>query len=768
MQNTSEITGLRLGQRLEQLVQGGSYPVLCLGYGLGGLVAALARIVGGGAPFGVAFLAAVPFRFTLPATLGAGLGYLLAGGIEGGYRYLAACFVVTLLRWLMRPQRWDKHRDWLAPAVASAAVLAAGVLPAFYGDPLLYDLILWGIQVVIAGAGAFFCQRGLDCLEKGAAGAVQEASLWVLFSVGIMGLCTLELGGVAVGRIAAATAVLFAARVGGIVPATMTGVVCGFATGFAAGDFSTLVTVYALGGLLAGVFSIFGRVGSAIAFTAAYGMVGMLAGGSGAEFAEVAIAGVLFLMLPAPWFKLFAAAVGTGSPAVFKSLVSEQVSQISLALRDLSATTGQVARRLGQLYTGDISGVYDQAAAQVCRSCPYQTNCWQQHHSETVDALAHGLRQRMQGNPLTADDFPAAFGHCIHKKEMAQYLSTAFDRYAQRDEEQRRATRMRKFMADQMEGIALALEDLNRQMDNIYACDSVLAAKAETLLEELRLEPQRVVCWRDGEGHLRLLVELPTYKESRCAPELLVTQLGELLEIPLNFPVVTRKEHTSRLVFNQRPRYSLEYGSCQLCCTGHQVCGDSFRILNPTGTRASLLLSDGMGSGNSAAVDSAMASSLTARLAEAGLSFPTTLKLVNGALLVKSGEESIATMDVATIDLYSGRVHLYKAGAAPTVVCKNGRGLEIDATSLPAGIMEGVEFVESRLTLEQGDLLMLLSDGAVPDCSDWIARTVEAAGPEADLDQLCQKIANSARLRCADQRDDDITVLCCRVAPAAR
>ncbi|MEG1875268.1 MAG: SpoIIE family protein phosphatase [Angelakisella sp.] len=768
MQGVTEFTGLKISQRLEQLVTAGSYPVLCCCYAVGGAVAALAKIVGGGAPFGVAWLAAIPFRFTLPSTLGVLVGYLAGLGFTGSWHYLAAALLVSVLRWLLRPQRWAKQRLWLTPLTAGAAVFAAGVLPALYHDPLVYDIILWLTQIVIAAAAAAFLERALLLVDGHDRTNADDTALWVLLSIAIMGLSTLQLSGVSLGRIFAAGAVLFAARAGGVVPATMTGVICGFAAGFTGGSFTLYVTLYSLGGLMAGLFSIFGRVGSAVAFTAAYGFIGMLAGGSGIEFVEVAMAGILFLMLPQGWVTVFAATIAPreGSTTV-KTLVAEQLTAASAALRDVAGTTAEVAAKLNRRYTGDISGIYDRAGDTVCRRCAYAGRCWQEQYTDTVDALAHGLRHLMIHQTLSVEDFPEQFGYCLNKGELVQFLATESDRYSRKDEQRRRAAQTRRLLADQLEGVALALGDMEQQLEDISGSDSIREAKIEALLAEQRLEPVKVICWQNRLGRLSVLAEIPEYKESRCQVDLLTRELGALLERPLAFPVVTRRNKVSRMVFCERPRYALEYGSCQLCCGTNPVCGDSFRILGGSTTTANLLLCDGMGSGNSAAVDSAMAASLLSKLLGAGLDYPAALKLMNGSLLAKSGDESLATVDAAQIDLYTGRVCLYKAGAAPTVVRKGGKGIEIASTSLPAGILEGVEFAESHLTLEDGDLLLLLSDGAVPDSSDWIARCTESFD-NGDLDAFCRKLATGARLRRTDGKDDDITVLCCRLTLVPR
>ena len=65
-----------------------------------------------------------------------------------------------------------------------------------------------------------------------------------------------------------------------------------------------------------------------------------------------------------------------------------------------------------------------------------------------------------------------------------------------------------------------------------------------------------------------------------------------------------------------------------------------------------------------------------------GFSFDSSLELVNAALLAKSEEESLSTIDVATIDLYSGETQFLKAGAAPTFVYRDGSVVKVEACLL--------------------------------------------------------------------------------------
>lgn len=134
------------------------------------------------------------------------------------------------------------------------------------------------------------------------------------------------------------------------------------------------------------------------------------------------------------------------------------------------------------------------------------------------------------------------------------------------------------------------------------------------------------------------------------------------------------------------------------------------------------------------------------------------LKIVNSALLLKSGEETLATADVAAVDLFTGRAEFYKAGAAPTFLVKNGRAGYVQSDSLPAGILEGAAFEKSSLTLRRG--------------TDWCWCRTESQPPERTGSSPSWKPGRNSRPSSwrrtlpglpgsvsSPDREDDITVL---------
>ena len=171
------------------------------------------------------------------------------------------------------------------------------------------------------------------------------------------------------------------------------------------------------------------------------------------------------------------------------------------------------------------------------------------------------------------------------------------------------------------------------------------------------------------------------------------------------------------------------------------------------------MLSDGMGSGGRAAVDGAMASGLTSRLIQAGFGPESVLRRVNSALMVKSGDESLSTLDIVELDLFDGRMESRKAGAAPSLLCSMGRVSRIERSSLPVGILRDITAELSQDTLVDGDILLMFSDGAMAGGLEWIEEKLRAFDAKAgDVKALAEEIASEARRR-QEGKEDDVTVI---------
>ena len=217
-----------------------------------------------------------------------------------------------------------------------------------------------------------------------------------------------------------------------------------------------------------------------------------------------------------------------------------------------------------------------------------------------------------------------------------------------------------------------------------------------------------------------------------------------------------------RVTFSQLPKLDVQVASAQHSCRGGRLCGDSFNYFNDGSGRFIAVISDGMGTGGRAAVDGSMAVSIISRLVKAGLGFDASLGAANSALMVKSDDESLATADILSFDLFSGEAEIMKAGAPVTFFRRSGKVIRVEPPSLPAGILPDVKLTHDEIDLDDGDLIVMVSDGAVAMSDEWIGAMVRDF-EGADVQELVNDIIDEAMISSKFGRDDDITVLGVRV-----
>lgn len=169
---------------------------------------------------------------------------------------------------------------------------------------------------------------------------------------------------------------------------------------------------------------------------------------------------------------------------------------------------------------------------------------------------------------------------------------------------------------------------------------------------------------------------------------------------------------------------------------GERVSGDSMSTFE-TEDKLCLLLSDGMGSGEEARKESAMATRLLERFLRAGIDAPPALKTLNSALTLRAEEtNSFTTIDLLLLSLQTGEGELYKYGAAPSYIKRGGTVRRVTCSCLPAGLQECSQPPEAtRLRLEGGTYFVMITDGVADATNDeWLQNLL--AGWQGENPQL--------------------------------
>jgi stage II sporulation protein E len=173
-----------------------------------------------------------------------------------------------------------------------------------------------------------------------------------------------------------------------------------------------------------------------------------------------------------------------------------------------------------------------------------------------------------------------------------------------------------------------------------------------------------------------------------------------------------------------------------------------------------------MGSGKDAAMTSRLCVTFLSKLLSAGCPMSVVLELLNGFLRSRGGE-CFASIDLAELDLLSGKGCFVKSGAAPSYILRDNNLFKLQSKTLPIGILKDTDAEVINFELKENDIIVMFSDGVASCLEDsvWLTGLL-CFELENDLDKMAKKILEYAKKEVA--KADDMTVALMRVTKRTR
>lgn len=220
---------------------------------------------------------------------------------------------------------------------------------------------------------------------------------------------------------------------------------------------------------------------------------------------------------------------------------------------------------------------------------------------------------------------------------------------------------------------------------------------------------------RDG-GRQAIVLTMHTHRGAKVSAEDAADMISVLLDRRLapsaTSPSVVEASPQS-FVLEEEAAFLVLTGFSRAVKEGEAVSGDNYAVLEAEKGRVTVMLSDGTGSGERAGKDSEKVLDLMEKMLEAGYETDTAVNMVNTALFASGEDANHPTLDICDIDLYRGSCQLRKIGGAATFL-KRGQEVELLAAgNLPLGIFGQVEVQPLCCQLQDGDYLVMVSDGVV-------------------------------------------------------
>lgn len=719
-----------------------------------------------------------PFSVSLICTLDGGLSVLAgAGGIIGSFlffsgtdavKYAAVILFSILLKSAavrladIEDKPYFKCVNAFASLffVGNAVMLATG----FNGEEFL------GVayEALLAAGGVFIFRKTALVIwssqELPHYTTEETISLILTAAIMLMHFYRYKIGGISPVVLIFIAVILSAARIKNGYGGALCGICAGFTLGLSR-DAGLVCLGLALGGLVCGELNRKSRFLGAAGFAVSVFLCAAADGSVTAYMtaAESIIDCAVFLVIPEKYFAFLCEKINSPVPVYIRTddnrRLAKKLNDASGAITRVSDCVTSIQRTLKPAADEQLKKAVRKAWDSVCRRCELNESCRAEVKTptdETIERLASALYNRAE---LDETKFPKNFyASCYSFTEMQaaireRYLDYTADRNAQGQVEQ-----VNRLMSDQFRSMADILHDLACEFDGEIRINSEAADRCADEAREFGLEVISADSYLDRFGRLSVSLSIQPPDENFNILKF-TENLSSATGTQLDLPELEEKQNSATLRFGQKLVFSVSAGAFSRSADNEQICGDYYRSFCDDNGRYIVILSDGMGTGSRAAIDSAMAAELFSRLVRAGLSFDCALSITNSAMLVKSTDESLATLDIACIDRCTGKTEFMKAGAAATFVRHRGNVAQLEQASLPVGILRDIKFSKAAAELEKGDIILMVSDGVLGENSGWIQQELKLWEKSDSPQSLAEFIVESACERKLSKHRDDMTAV---------
>ncbi len=728
-----------------------------------GAVFSGASVMGNLTPFGISLAAALNGKYSLFALLGAAFGYFAQGISAESIGYIAQLFIVASVKWAFS-DFFKEHSLIRLPVLSGVVHLVVGAALLFTYEATVYDALLLISQSLICAGAVYFICRFLSVVSAG--GSMQNAenvvALSVCSAISLISLSQIVLGFISLGNVIAALSVITVAYSLGTLSGACAGLAVGTALSLSVGDGGFLVISLGLGGMLSGLFSSYSKTACTVTFVLC-SVLSVLISNSAEQqlyfMYEAIVASIIFFFIPDRTLKFLSYYFpGTSAGEYYPNkYLSSRLEFVSKNLSETSHSLCELSNKLAEKYSDNSDRVFSQAADRVCRRCAMKLRCWDTSYTDTMDSFNHMLPSLRRHGRIEPEHIPDLLRHrCTKLTQLVSEINGAYHKNCSDRQIAQRAKQMKEIITEQFDGVSKLLSEMSQEI-SLTMCDRETESKVLSRLSQNGIAVCEVSCIADKFGRKTVEFYCTPSDADEIENEELEYSISEICKTPMLMSGRVETGELARLSFSQVPPYSVEIGSFQKKAEGESVCGDSFCSLMLDNGFFAVVLSDGMGHGKTAALDSKMTVSLVSRFLSLGFKTENCVSLVNSALMLKSEQETLSTLDTAVFDLYSASVVIKKAGAAPSFLRRGKRVSKIEMGSLPLGILNSPKLQSAELRLSRADTLVLCSDGMAlgdREVESILRKNIDKSPKQ--IAELMGKKASECKERAAE---DDITVI---------
>lgn len=457
-----------------------------------------------------------------------------------------------------------------------------------------------------------------------------------------------------------------------------------------------------------------------------------------------------------------------------RDLTADRVTQFSRVFRQLSQSFGQATGTMQPpgKQAEEMNHFMDAVAEGTCATCFKRNHCWDSKFYQTYKYMTDMMTSIEENPEMEVKDLPPEWDKiCTKKGEVLEVLKQQYHLYQHDMQWKRQIFDSRHLVAEQLSGVSQVMEDLAREIKRESQTMHIQEEQIREALQQLGLSVQGIDIISLDSGHVEIeIIHAYTRGYDECrkiiAP-MLSDIIGEHIAV-VEETMTHPRDGLATVRFGSAKTFEITTGVAAAAKGGDLLSGDSFSTVELGNGTFAVALSDGMGNGERARLESSSALNILEQLLQSGMDEKLAIKSVNSILMLRSPDEVYATVDMALIDQYTAQTTFMKIGSTPSFIKRGNEVIPVTASNLPIGIIQDIEVDFVSLQLQAGDVLIMMTDG-IYDAPGYavnkelwmkrIIQEVDSTDPQEIADCLLEKVIRYQQ----NQIHDDMTVVVGRV-----
>lgn len=677
------------------------------------------------------------------------LTYILSSETGDNGFIICSLILIFIGKWIFR----DDNKPIFCGFVTLVSMSFSGIVFGILLQRSLLSVLMNIFIAAVSGFVSFFICRLIESIKSGevlGGKASDIVSLVITLSAVVSMLCGMSISVLNVGRIIAVIIVLWSSKRFGVIGGSLGGVFACAAITICSPELGTAALFLGLAGLGAGAVSDYSRITISAVFLAVNFCGQLFLGMDDISFcmqADAVLGSFVFLVIPSKILM-------NGNIVCSDSVIGDNPAKTKMdfaahSLVDIRNNIEDIIIAI-EKNSKPYSAV-SQVSTRVCGKCRNKLYCWEQNYERTNNCF---LKIDKQKSP-ESDYFPSGI-ECLHKREVTEGFARCRKEEAINKMLSARMLETRSILFSQMKTTEDILTSLSDKMTFRYS--RTVTRSLERILSSYDIVNSSAIAYYNSSD--RLIVEIYTDNREKNSSEEISEILTKELCVPMDYsePVLGNGEIMLR--FNQQTKYMIDFAFSQKSAKESQPSGDCCGFFTDGLGNAYVYISDGMGSGSRAALDSKMVSGLFRRLVKSGIECDAAVKMINTVMLAKSNEESFATLDIGKINLDDCSLTLYKSGAASTLIKYDDTVMMFNSPSNPVGIIPDSKIYQRECSFEEENILVMLSDGVEDNMYKYAKEQLLSSN---NLQEIVDNICVNSWKKMKDETRDDVTVAAARI-----